>query len=256
MSATLPATIEAAALPSLVDRAARALAGARDAAEVLEARDLASVAYDAAKSAARFAKAKGAHDSLLAAVHRAQADALEIEAGAKRRLADEYDAAQARGEVRSANERTASSAEAVGAEDLGLTHKQVHEARTIRDAEAAEPGVVRRTLDKRLDEREEPTKAALRKAVIDAAHRGLKPAPRQDRRNPLYVAPTPASRAASTIGGCLRSILDAAEPFEPEAMLRAVEHDTSRARLLDAAERVRDLLNVFLELSDAEQAND
>ena len=31
---------------------------------------------------------------------RAQADALEIEAGAKRRLAVEYDAAQERGEVR------------------------------------------------------------------------------------------------------------------------------------------------------------
>ena len=30
----------------------------------------------------------------IAAAHRAQADALEIEAGAKRRLADEYDAAQ------------------------------------------------------------------------------------------------------------------------------------------------------------------
>jgi hypothetical protein len=39
------------------------------------------------------------HDTLIAATHRAQADALEIEAKAKRRLADEYDAAQERGEV-------------------------------------------------------------------------------------------------------------------------------------------------------------
>lgn len=54
---------------------------------------------------------------------------------AKRRLADEYDAAQERGEVRSANERTASNAEAVGVADLGLTHKNIHEARIIRDAE-------------------------------------------------------------------------------------------------------------------------
>jgi hypothetical protein len=36
---------------------------------------------------------------LLAAGHRAQADALEIMAGAKHRLADEYDAAQDRGEA-------------------------------------------------------------------------------------------------------------------------------------------------------------
>jgi hypothetical protein len=37
-----------------------------------------------------------------AAAHRTQADALEIEAGAKRRLADEYDAAQERGEIANA----------------------------------------------------------------------------------------------------------------------------------------------------------
>jgi hypothetical protein len=86
-------------LPSLVDRRPRA-PGARTAAEVLEARDMASVAYDAAKRGARVAQAKGAHDSLIAAAHRLQADALEIEAGAKRRLADEYDAAQARGGCR------------------------------------------------------------------------------------------------------------------------------------------------------------
>jgi hypothetical protein len=40
---------------------------------------------------------------MAAAVHRAQADALEIEAKAKRRLADEYDAAQERGEVADAH---------------------------------------------------------------------------------------------------------------------------------------------------------
>jgi hypothetical protein len=40
------------------------------------------------------------NDELIAKAHRAQADALEIEAMAKRRLADEYDAAQLRGEVR------------------------------------------------------------------------------------------------------------------------------------------------------------
>ena len=41
--------------------------------EVLDARDVATLAYDAAKAAARFAKAKGAHDELIAAAHRAQA---------------------------------------------------------------------------------------------------------------------------------------------------------------------------------------
>jgi hypothetical protein len=87
-------TETAIALTALIDRASKALAGARSAAEVLEARDMASVAYDAARKAVRLGKAKRAHDEVIAAAYRAQADALEIEAQAKRRLADEYDAAQ------------------------------------------------------------------------------------------------------------------------------------------------------------------
>ena len=96
-----PAIIDQAAssLPQLVDHAAAALSNARSAAEVLEAKEIAAFAYDSAKRAARLAKAKGAHDELIAAAHRAQADALAIESQAKRRLADEYDSAQERGEV-------------------------------------------------------------------------------------------------------------------------------------------------------------
>ena len=44
---------------------------------------MAAVAYDAAKSAARFAKAKGAFDEVIKVVYNAQADALEIEAHAR-----------------------------------------------------------------------------------------------------------------------------------------------------------------------------
>lgn len=85
---------------------------------------------------------------------RAQADAVEIEALAKRRLADEYDAAQERGEVagpagggeRSGRERSPLPATVT---DLGLTRKQVHEARQTWNAEAVAPGVVRRTFDGR-----------------------------------------------------------------------------------------------------------
>lgn len=129
---TALAPIAEASLPALVRSAATKLANAESSAEVLDARDTARVAYDAAKSAARLARAKQAHDEIIGTVYRAQADALEIESLAKRRLADEYDAAQARGEVRGSRERTASNAEAVGAADLGLSHKDIHEARVIR----------------------------------------------------------------------------------------------------------------------------
>jgi hypothetical protein len=53
-----------------------------------------------------------------------------IEAGAKRRLADEYDGAQARGEVRSHGVRV-SKTETVGFKDAGLTARQVHATRAV-----------------------------------------------------------------------------------------------------------------------------
>jgi len=168
MNALAPIT-QANTLPAMVRSAASKLAKAETAAEVLEARDTARMVYDAAKSTARLAKAKSAHDEVISAVYHAQADALDIESAAKRRLADEYDAAQDRGEVRSANERTASNAEAVGVADIGLTHKDIHEARLIRDAEEADPGVVRRTLDRLLDEGEEPTRAAIKREIAAKA---------------------------------------------------------------------------------------
>ena len=100
------------------------------------------------------------HDDLIAAAHRAQADGAEIEALAKRRLADEYDAAQERGEVqRPGGDRTSIvplGNNAPTVTDLGLTRKQVHEARQVRDAEAVAPGVVRRALDERLAQGQEP----------------------------------------------------------------------------------------------------
>ncbi|MBX3579962.1 MAG: hypothetical protein KF723_22390 [Rhizobiaceae bacterium] len=160
------AASEAASLPALVDRAAKTLAGAKNAAEVLEARDMAALAYDAAKRAARFAKAKGAHDELLSKVHRAQADALEIEAGAKRKLADEYDAAQERGEVAAGRPKTLpdGNTSATTAE-IGLSSKDIHEARGIRDAEEEEPGIVKRTLDEAIAAGEEPTRAKVKRAT-------------------------------------------------------------------------------------------
>ena len=155
-------------LSALVDRAAATLRNARSSAEVLEARELAGATYDLAKRTGRLLKAKQAHDELIAAAYRAQGDALLIESQAKMRLADEYDAAQERGEVsgpggeRSGREHSPAPATSA---DLGLTRKDVHEARQVRDAEAAEPGIVRRAVDHRVAAGQEPTKAAIREAV-------------------------------------------------------------------------------------------
>jgi hypothetical protein len=78
-----------------------------------------------------------------------QADA-RFEAGAKRRLADEYDAAQERGEVAKRSDGSAIRDHVPGenkvatAADIGIPRKEIHEARIIRDAERADPGITRR----------------------------------------------------------------------------------------------------------------
>ncbi len=80
--------------------------------------------------------ATGAHDTLIATAHQMLGDALGIESAAKIRLADEYDAAQKRGEVAGGGRpKTVADDNGIAtAADLGLTSKEVHEARQIRDA--------------------------------------------------------------------------------------------------------------------------
>jgi hypothetical protein len=170
-------------LPSLIDRATQALANARTAAEVLEARDMARMAYDAAKSFSRMEQAKRAHDTLIAEVYRAQANALAIEARAKMRLAEEYDAAQDRGEVQKLGGQLPRGVDVhntPSAADLGIRRDEIHEARQFRDAERADPGIIDRTISGMIERGEEPTKAALRREVI------AKPAPRVSQRG-LWV---------------------------------------------------------------------
>jgi hypothetical protein len=208
MTVPVPITSSDGNLPGLIDRAATMLVGAKTAAEVLEAREAAGLAYDVAKRAARLKSAKAAHDDLVAAAHRAQADALEIEAAAKRRLADEYDAAQARGEVAGLGANQHRDEGVVVSNTLGLRRDQIHEARRLRDAEAADPGIVRRTLDEKLELGEEPSRAALRKMVVDAAMRGMRPERKPSRRNPLYVPPTPQQAAWQHVTGTFRAFAE------------------------------------------------
>lgn len=154
-------------LPALVKAAATKLASASTAAEVLDAKAAASFAYDAAKAAARFAKAKGAFDDVITAVYRAQADALEIEAMAKRRLADEYDAAQrdkavaGHGGKRGNQYAKVRSGDLATTKDIKIPKQEIYEARIIRDAEKESPGIIRKALDQYLATGQEPTKAAL-----------------------------------------------------------------------------------------------
>ncbi|WP_066112406.1 MULTISPECIES: hypothetical protein [unclassified Blastomonas] len=245
---------EAASLPALVRAAANKIANAETAAEILEARELAGVAYDTAKRAARLAKAKSAHDEIISAVYRAQADALEIESMAKRRLADEYDAAQERGEVASHGQPSSSMKEGLAtAADIGLTHKEIHEARQIRNAERDDPGIVRRTLDQRLASGQEPNKSALREAVIEAARQGIaRPFMATGRANPEYVD-DPAFKMLLRIVGPCRAMIEQVERGEIsiEGSLKGFLDDGQRERAIREVSLARDFLTSFLEAANA-----
>lgn len=89
------------------------------------------------------------------------ADALEIEANAKRRLADEYDVVQPEEAQKGGRPKTVPDENGFTAAEAGLTRQQVFDARQIRNAEAAKPGIIRDTLNTALAEGREPTKAML-----------------------------------------------------------------------------------------------
>lgn len=185
-------------LPTLVQRAADALLGAKTSAEVLAARDMASMAYDTAKAQARIARAKAAHDDIIARVYRSQAEALAIEAEAKARLADEYDAAQERGEVAKRGEQdrvrdnVGNGNVIATAADLGIRRDQIHEARQVRDAEREDPGVYRRTALDLAEQGVETTKAAVKAHVRGTFGTG---------ENEWYTPAEFVERARRTLGG-------------------------------------------------------
>ncbi|WP_287159017.1 SAM-dependent methyltransferase [Mesorhizobium sp.] len=189
-------------LPSLVKEAAAALARATNAAEVLAARDMATATYDVAKRTARLQRAKKAHDELIGATYRVQADSLEIESLAKRRLADEYDAAQPAGAAKGGRPKTVPDGNGFTADEAGLSRKQVFEARQMRDAIEQDPGIVRRALDHMLAAGAEPTRAGLKRAAADLpparpnlrAAVGTDSATAAERGNNLYETPAEAMR--------------------------------------------------------------
>jgi len=247
-------------LPALVDRAARTLAEARTHAEILDAKRQAGDAYDSAKRLGRMASVKNAHSEIIDRIRRSQADALAIEAEADQRLADEYDAAQERDEVAKLGSNQHSRPEGVPdgntlptAADLGLSRKDIHEARQVRDAEAAAPGVVHRTLTQLVEAGHEPTRAALRKAVVEAAQRGLarNAAPAKNRRNPEYVD-DPAFKAMARLTGMCRSIIELRQETPAADILAGFLDADMRGRNLQTIRTCRDLLTELLETADAQ----
>lgn len=169
--------IAPATLTALVDRAAKLLSGVRTAAVVLEAREVAGAASDLAKRQARIERKRKARDEIVRAYERIQGDALEVRTQADTCLAVEYHAAQADGLVAKHGQRGSSKKDLpdgkvfsrATAADLGLSHKEIHEARIISDAEKSEPGFTKRIIEEMLAAGHEP----LRSRLLAAARRKL-----------------------------------------------------------------------------------
>jgi len=241
-------TVSGDNLPELVRRAARSLADAQSSAEVLDARDQSMATYDAAKMAARMARRQGAHDDLVARCHRAQADALIIRSQAEIRLADEYDAAQERGDAAgpsTGRPKSVADDNAYSAADLGLRRDEIHDARKLRDAERDNPGLAERALNEMVEARQEPTRAELRRSVLAAVDDAARPSRGPSRRNPEWE-PNPESDAVLTF-------IDACETLskaDPDAMAAWDRREVTRQRMLANARTAHGVLSTFMEASE------
>ncbi len=161
-----------------------------DEGDVESARILAGGAYDQAQAAARFAGRFSSAEELAAPLvnkaRRLQGEALLIEAQAKIRLAIEWDAARASGVALKGRPKSVSTEERLSVADTGLSRKEIHEARKLRDAEREAPGIVERAIQARLEAGLEPSRASLR------ANIGTKSATREERGRNLYETPVEA----------------------------------------------------------------
>ena len=192
---------DASGLAETVERA-RALL---DDGDVMAARMLAAAGYDQAKVAGDFAARFGAADRLVAKARRLQGDALLIEARAKSRIADDYDAAQAAGAAARGRPKTLPDGNtSATAADLGLSAKDIFDARKLRDAERKAPGIVERAIAARIAAGLEPTRANLRAAV------GTASATQAERGNNLYETPPEAMRALLALEGFLPAVWEPA----------------------------------------------
>jgi hypothetical protein len=176
---------DASDLVATVERAKALL----DEGDVIAAKLLAARAYDDAKSAVALAERFSAGTGLVAKARRMQGEALLIEARAKILLADKWDEAQEAGQASKGRPKTLPTGKTFTAAEAGVTHKEIHEARKLRDAEAKEPGIVERAIAARLSAGLNPSRANLRVAV------GTSSATAEERGRNFYETPIEATHA-------------------------------------------------------------
>jgi hypothetical protein len=236
-----PAVFDASDLAATVERA-RALLTDGD---VIAARFLAAAAYEQAKAQGKLAEQFGAAEQLVAKARQLQGDALLIEIRAMQRIADDYDAAQAAGEIadKGRPKNVAGDDIKPTIADFGLTRQAVHEARKLRDAERKTPGIAERAILARVAQGLSPTRANLRAAI------GTASASKEERGDNLYETPPEAMRTLLA--------LEQFGPFiwEPACgrgaisrMLEAAGHEVALTDLVDYG--TTDQFGIVMEAKD------
>lgn len=237
------------ALRPLIDSAMQALAGAKTSAEVLDAKHKATAAYNAGKSAMRLAKAVKATDEILNHVRCAQGDALRIEVAAKIRLAEEYDAAQKRGEVGKQGQRTdliPAGNKVPSNADARISAKEIHEARKLAAAEKEKPGTIDQSINEQLDKREEPTRAHIRETINAVVFGKEKKAKKASSRNP-YFKPNPIRDALGKVTSGCRDILEVMQKHSVKTLSGAFIDDGDKEDKIGLIKTARDALTWFLQ---------
>lgn len=188
MNALSPIHADTSSLVATVERARVLL----DEGDVQAARLLAGGAYAEAQAAGGYAAKVKASRQLIEKFHALQADALEVETYATIRLSEIVDEAQKQGAIgrpgRPGRAEKVQGSDHFTLEEAGLDKRRLHEARKLAEAERAEPGIVKRAIQARMDEGFAPTRANLGHAI------GTQSRSKEERANNAYFSPIEAVR--------------------------------------------------------------
>lgn len=210
--------------------------------DLVAARDLAQFAYSSAPAFAKMAEKLRLKEAL-EACQRIQADALEVVSYSEIHIATDWERLSAEGKTHRGRPKSVVVEDAFTALEVGLTRDQIHKAKKLRDAENAEPGFIRRTIEELVRNGVAPTKAGLRAAI------GTKSASKAEKGVQLYETPIEAMRVLLALESFSATIK---EPFVGKgAILKPLEEAGYDVLIADLEDR-----GITTQYGDKQQVGD
>lgn len=239
-------------LDAILASARTMLDQATSAAQILDARERAQIAADIAK---RMTQAKHAHEDVTNRAKALQGDAVALIAWADTRLADEYTAAQERGEVvgphDGAKKRVAAGDPIATIADIGLSKQQMHNARIIRDAVKDDPEVIPKTIRQILSTGQQASLRGLVEAIKEAKENAPKSLKNKNPfRSPDYVK-HPFADALLNVSGPCEELARHLAKYSAEDILSAMKPGLFETITLRNLRDGHAALNRFMEIVNA-----